>query len=183
MTTRATALVSESEELLTKMVEAVNGRRLVTVHERLDEPIPANAECVVAALDGSERRRRFEVFANQPVLASVPLIVVPADPLPECVPASGSPRESRGDCPEGRTGSPMSLPYGDGEFFVTIVPEELESTPRELWRLDGVGRVIGRYCFDRTWVGGAAAGFPRVFAVGVRDATIYEYLAGDQPPR
>lgn len=83
MTTRATALVAESEELRTKMLEAVNARRLVTMHERLDEPIPANAECVVAALDGSERRRRFEVFANQPVLESVPLIVVLADPLPK----------------------------------------------------------------------------------------------------
>lgn len=53
------------------------------MHERLDEPIPATAECVIAALDGSERRRRFEVFANQPVLESVPLIVVRAGHLPK----------------------------------------------------------------------------------------------------
>lgn len=83
MTTRATALCSVSEELRTKMLEAVNGRRLVTVHERLDEPIPATAECVVLALDGSESRLGREASLRQAVVRRCPVIVVSDAPLPE----------------------------------------------------------------------------------------------------
>jgi len=81
MTTRATALCAESEELRKKMFDAVNGRRLVTVHERLDESIPTNAECVVLGLDGTESRTVLEACLSQPAVQGLPVIVVSDAPL------------------------------------------------------------------------------------------------------
>ena len=65
---------------------------------------------------------------------------------------------------------------GDGLFFVVAVPENLDVTPKEMWILDSRGRVKQRYAFDRPWVGGLTASFPRIFAAGQEDEYgIHEY--------
>ncbi|MGH7541354.1 MAG: hypothetical protein ACRELC_10170, partial [Gemmatimonadota bacterium] len=66
-----------------KMFDAVNGRRLVTVHDRLDGRIPANAECVVLGLVGAESCLSLEAFLRQPVVGRCQVIVVSDAPLSE----------------------------------------------------------------------------------------------------
>lgn len=67
-------------------------------------------------------------------------------------------------------------PLGDGSFFLTATPEDLDENPWELWVLDHGGRLTGRYAFAETWVRGDAASFPRIYALGLGDEYgVHEY--------
>ena len=74
----------------------------------------------------------------------------------------------------------VSKPFstGNGSFFVTATPENLDVNARELWQLDFRGRVTRRYVFDRPWMAYAAGPFPTVYSLGLRDQMgIHEYVA------
>ena len=71
-------------------------------------------------------------------------------------------------------GDPRLL--GEGSFFLTATPENLDENPWELWILDHGGRITGRYAFAETWVRGYAVSLPQVYALGVQDEYgVYEY--------
>lgn len=71
-------------------------------------------------------------------------------------------------------------PLGDGSFFLTATPENLDANPWELWVLDHGGRITGRYAFAETWVRGFAVSPSTVYALGIGDEFgVYAY----RPPR
>ncbi|WP_420447680.1 6-bladed beta-propeller [Candidatus Palauibacter sp.] len=68
------------------------------------------------------------------------------------------------------------VPLGEGSFFVTATPEDLDENPWELWVLDHSGRVTGRHAFAETWVRGYAPSPPFIYALGLRDDFgVHEY--------
>ena len=71
-------------------------------------------------------------------------------------------------------GNPRAL--GDGSFFLTATPEDLDENPWELWVLDHGGWLTGRYAFAETWVRGYAVSLPRIYALGIGgEYGVYEY--------